>query len=271
MVILLGFFLFSKTKNAALGFVVTSPEAAEILCAIGAEGRIVAVTAECDYPPSLQQLPKVGSFSQISIEEVLGYNPKLVFATVPTQQAFIHDLAKLGVQTETVYMRTFDDLLRTIDRFGTLSDLESDASALSARLRTTIEQYTLAPDYRPWVYVEIGDHFWTASDNTFLGDMIRHAGGRVLFHDLPNDYGKASQEEVAARNPDVIFVTYPGVSTSDVRSRRGWQDITACKENRIITLEDIDADIVNRATPRSVDALRVLGELLHKVPVHDVE
>ncbi len=263
IVVLLFFFLFSKVKNAAVGYVVTSPEAAEILAAIGENQKILAVTNECDYPPFLRDKPKVGSFAQVSVEKVLSCNPKIVFATVPTQQAMIHDLQKLGVQTETVYIRTFDELLETIRHIGALTKRESRADQLADSLQSEIASRTIDPETRPWVYIEIGDHFWTASDRTFIGDMVRLAGGRVLFHDLPNDYGKVSQEEVAMRNPDVIMVIYPGVTSQDVKERRGWQNIKACVNDRIITLEDIDEDWINRATPRSVQGLRKLGELLH--------
>ncbi len=263
IVVLLFFFLFSKVKNAAVGYVVTSPEAAEILAAIGVNEKILAVTGECDYPPFMQEKPKVGSFAQVSIEKIVSYNPKIVFATVPTQQSMIHDLEKLGVITETVYIRTFDDLLETIRHFGMLTKRQRQANHLADSLQAEIAALTIEPETCPWVYVEIGDHFWTASNRTFIGDMVRRAGGKMLFHDLPNDYGKVSQEEVVARNPDVIMVIYPGVTKEDVKNRRGWQDINACVNDRIITLEDIDEDWINRATPRSVQGLRRLRQLLH--------
>ncbi len=266
MVVLLFFFLFSKVKNRAQGYVVTSPEAAEILAAIGVEDKIVAVTSECDYPPSLQDKPTVGSFSQISIEKVIAWNPKIVFATVPTQQAMISDLEKLGITTETVYIRTFDDLIKTIRRFGVLTKRNDVANQLADDLQQFIETVDIGPGPRPWVYIEIGDQFWTASDRTFVGEMVKLVGGRVLFHDLPNDYGKVSQEDVVMRNPDVILITYPGVTREDVMNRRGWQDVTACKTGRIYTAEDIDPDLIVRATPRSREAVVILGELLHRLP-----
>jgi iron complex transport system substrate-binding protein len=35
------------------------PSATEIICALGREDQLVGVTHECDYPASVQQLPKV--------------------------------------------------------------------------------------------------------------------------------------------------------------------------------------------------------------------
>lgn len=35
------------------------PSATEILCVLGLEGQLVGVTHECDFPPSVQRLPKV--------------------------------------------------------------------------------------------------------------------------------------------------------------------------------------------------------------------
>ncbi|HEY8394307.1 MAG TPA: BtuF-related (seleno)protein, partial [Thermaerobacter sp.] len=33
------------------------PSATELVCALGLEDRLVAVTHECDYPPSVRRLP----------------------------------------------------------------------------------------------------------------------------------------------------------------------------------------------------------------------
>jgi iron complex transport system substrate-binding protein len=46
-------------KTDEIRYVVLSPEIAEILSALGLEDRIVGLTDECTYPPSLQEIPRV--------------------------------------------------------------------------------------------------------------------------------------------------------------------------------------------------------------------
>ena len=72
-------------------------------------------------------------------------------------------------------------------------------------------------------------------------------------------YPVVSEETIIASDPDFILLPndmYP--STDAVMNRRGWQNITAVKNNAVII---INADIFTRPGPRIFEALETLQEI----------
>ena len=58
--------------------VTIAPNAAEIVAALGAVGRLVGVSEFCIYPPSLAALPRVGGLFNPDLESILRLNPDLL-------------------------------------------------------------------------------------------------------------------------------------------------------------------------------------------------
>jgi len=114
----------------------------------------------------------------------------------------------------------------------------------------------------PTIYIEIYDRpLMTASSNSFVGDVIIKAGLKNIFPDLPREYCAVSSEKVVELNPDIILITYPGVNKGDIKERLGWSTISAIKNDKVFTTEDIDPDIILRAGPRIVQGIRALSQL----------
>jgi ABC-type Fe3+-hydroxamate transport system substrate-binding protein len=69
---------------------------------------------------------------------------------------------------------------------------------------------------------------------------------------------------VIAADPQIIITTYPGVTKAQIAARKGWQNISAVQNGRIYTIQDIDPDIILRASPRFVQGIAKLQELIHE-------
>ena len=57
-----------------------SPANTEFACALGLEERLVGVTDYCNYPPQVEDKPKVGGFSDPNVEQIVAMEPELVLA-----------------------------------------------------------------------------------------------------------------------------------------------------------------------------------------------
>src|SRR5574341_1718561 len=62
------------------------PSATEMICALGLGDQLVGVTHECDYPPTVLQLPKV-THTLIPKESTSGQIDRLVREQLKTTQA----------------------------------------------------------------------------------------------------------------------------------------------------------------------------------------
>lgn len=254
----------SRTGKKADGtYVVLSPEVAEILCELGAEEDISGITAECDYPASLANKPKVGSFSSIDKEKIIALNPKIIFCSALEQESSAAELQKLGFRVEVVYPKSLAMLSKEILRLGKMTGRENTAIALSKKLETEVAQIKAQNEGkpRPKVYLEIyRDPLMSVSDASFVGELIEAAGGDNIFPSLERDYARVNPEAVIAARPE-IMICFSQDTQQNIVSRKGWQDIPAIRKGRIYFEAEINPDLIQRATPRSIQGIRALQEL----------
>lgn len=255
-------------KSNSERFVVLSPEVAEIMYYLGVSDKIIGVTLECDYPSQLQQIEKVGNFGQVSLEKILALNPDIVFTTALEQEDISVQLNKMNIKTIQLYPSNINELFIVIDSLASVCNAKSKADSLKTYLSTELNYFKKlaeSRDNKPKVFIEIyGDPIMSASNDAYLGQLLLLAGAENIFPSLIRDYARVSAEEVVRLNPEIIILTYPGVSVDDVKNRKGWSGIDAIKNNMIFTVDDIDPDLLLRAGPRNIAGIKSLIELLYK-------
>jgi len=256
-----------RNKSTENRYVVLSPEIAEILGYLGLEDRIVGRTVECDYPKSLHGIDIVGNFGQISLERVIGLNPSIIFASALEHNEIAAQLNRLNKRIYQFYPHNTPELMEIIMMIGILTDKEERAKELVYKMSARFSEFYLLAQQRenkPRVFVEIyGNPIMSVSNASYVGQLLMYAGAENIFPELPRDYSRVNAEDVVHLNPDVIILTYPGVSAVDVRNRRGWGEINAVMNNRIYTVEDVNPDLILRAGPRIVQGIDRLIEVLY--------
>jgi len=241
--------------------IILSPEVAEIVCAIGGEENILAVTNECDYPGILKSKEKVGSFSSPNIEKIIALHPDMIFISGLEQDVVKAQLKKLGLSVYQFYPKNVDELLLIFEKIGRLIGKEKSASEIIKNFRKELNAIPM-PTTKPKVYIEIYNKpLMTVSSNSFVGDLIEKSGGENIFPTLPRDYCRVSAESIVKRNPDIIIITCPAVTKAKIKNRLGWGRVNAIKYDRIYTVEDIDSDLLIRAGPRSIKGIKILSKI----------
>jgi iron complex transport system substrate-binding protein len=126
-------------KTDEIRYVVLSPEIAEILSALGLEDRIVGLTDECTYPPSLQEIPRVGAFGAIKTENVIALKPSLIFSSGLEQEGISKDLERLGYQVVSVYPKSVAEIYESIMRVGEITGTDKEAESLVQSMQSEID------------------------------------------------------------------------------------------------------------------------------------
>jgi iron complex transport system substrate-binding protein len=241
-----------------------SPEATEIIYALGAEKSLIAVVNESDYPPQAKDLPRVGSFSSPSYEGILGMYPDLVIATGHEQASFVGKLASTGVTVVAIYPKDVSVLLLDIKMLGNIYGRTAEAAALVQQIQSRLDEVRrlAANRPRPKVFVEIADQpLMTVAHGSLVDELITIAGGDNIGAGLPRPYCRIEPEQVLAANPDVIILAHGAATPAEVAARPGWQNINAVKNGRVIS--DIDPSLIFRAGPRIVDGAHALLYAFH--------
>lgn len=240
-----------------------TPANTEILFALGLRGRIVGVTAFCDYPPEAKQLPRVGDVN-ISVEKVLALKPDLVVASASASRKAIGRLESLRSTRLPVFAtdpNDFAGLYRDIRALGRITGQTHQAEMLVKSMQRRVEKVRKAVGKQAHIprvlYVLQTNPLWVAGSSNFIDELIRMAGGQNVAGGAGRGYCTYSSEKVIVRDPEVILTTKE--TAPHLFNLPGWSRVTAVRRKAIYIL----GEEAVRPGPRLVNALEKLVRLLH--------
>ena len=241
-----------------------APSVTEILFAIDAGERLVAVTDYSYYPVEAQLLPSVGSYSDPGLENILSYKPDLVIATASMNSPnLIHQLEKLDIPVYVMNPMSVEDTLTTITTLGQLSGHEAQAESLRNDIETRIDRIQQVTNQRETVTVLAAivlQPLMVAGPKTFVNSIINIAGGCNVVGDGPSRYPTWNFEALLAANPDFILLSpHPG-QPSVSSFFAPWKQLTAVTRQQIV---EINADWLYRPGPRMILGIEALAKTLH--------
>lgn len=238
------------------------PGITEMLCYLGAEEQIVAVSKHCDYPASVKGKPQV-MVQPFDAEAVLAQRADVLVAD---RRLHRRDLSVMRTRVRSILL---------LDTSRSLPQLASSMTLLAAMLNTD-EAKQRAADFRLRVaglvtrlsvdlpdppmrvlVVAQWDPLYVLGRGSLIDDLLRVCGCVNVACDLKsNASGTFSEELVLARRPDAI-VTLNGPPPD--RHRRRWRNVPAIEDGRVI---DGESDDLMRAGPRILDGLARLAKAL---------
>ena len=247
-----------------------APSNTELLFAMGLGDRLVGVTEYCNYPAEVDSIARVSGYSTLSLERIVATEPDLVVAARGNDLEGLQALRGLGIAVFALDIQSVDQLFSAIDRLDRLCSAGSAAAELAADLHRRIDavrRRVSVGDIPGVIWCYWGEPVYTAGQGTIIDDVIEGAGGRNVARQAPGAWPQVSIESIISWAPEVIITSYlPGGPSSmdeemeTVRSLEGWKTLPAVRTGRVYY---IDADILSRPGPRSVDALEKLAALLH--------
>jgi len=246
-----------------------APSNTEILFCLGLGDKVVGVTNFCDYPEEVKAIQKIGDYSEPNMEQIIALEPDLVLATA-FQEEQVKQMEKLNIPTLVIEPATIDEMLdESIYLVGKAAGAEEKASEVRESLKERVSDVlsktnNISESERPIVFYELyPSPIMTAGPGTFIDEIIWMAGGLNLAHDAESSYPEYSQEMIIAKNPDIILYSHHGTAKDNpeqIINRPGWQNVKAIKNGKVFY---IDGNIIQRTTPRLIDALEQIAKIIH--------
>ncbi|MBS3790095.1 MAG: ABC transporter substrate-binding protein [Candidatus Thermoplasmatota archaeon] len=255
---------FEEPPERIISFMASNTE---ILFHLEVGDRVVATDEYSDYPPEVNDLPKVGDSFSVDYETIIDLEPDVV-VTPWYNTEMIETLKDNNLTVVATASTTLEDVYSDMKLLGEMCGIENRAEEKVGDLRSEMENITedtrnLPKEERIDTFYITGiEPIYTPGNNTFQNTLIEKAGGRNIAGE-ENGWWTISEETIIAEDPEVIIA--PDRLEDDLEElveEDHWQDITAVENEEI---HYIDGDIMSRPGPRIVNAEENLTEIISEV------
>ncbi len=244
-----------------------APSITEMIYALDQQKYLVGATKFSDYPEAANQLPKIGSYVRLDLEKIISLNPDLCIAIKDgNPKVTVDRLSEMGIPVFAVSPYNTETVMEAVELLGDLLNARKKVNSLITDMRHRIKQVqdkVAKIDRHPRVFFQIGiTPIVSVSSNTFVDEIITLAGGQnVVTGSVP--YPRYSTEQVLNLKPEVFIIS--SMAGKDVFQKikaewEQWPQMPAVRDNRIYL---VDSNLFYRPTPRLVDALEILVQILH--------
>ena len=240
-----------------------SPTATEILFAINAGSKVVAVDNQSNYPASAPKTALSGYTP--NIESILSYNPDLVVVSYDPGD-LVSSLRNAGVKVLLQdAANTLADSYAQIAQLGAITGRRVSANAVISNMKKKIASALASIPNRGsnvTFYHELDDTYYSVTSSTFIGQLYSMAGLTNIADKADGaewGYPQLSSEYIVAKNPSLIFLADTGCcnqSKKTVKSRPGFGQVAAVKRNHIYVLND---DVSSRWGPRTASLIEAIA------------
>ena len=276
------------------------PSATEILCQLGLERQLVAVTHECDFPPSVKELPKITrtliptDASSSEIDRMVKSQVSERQALYTLDQALLAELhpdlivtqalcdvcavaeeevqaaaCALGKVPSVINLepQTLDELLSSILDVARVTGMVMAGERVVESLRGRVEAVALSAKASPsvilleWLDPPFACGHW-------MPELVRLAGGRELLGREGERSVQIDWEDVAAADPDVLLIACCGFDISrtlrdlaDAERSPLWRSLRAVRRGQVFVCDG--SQYFSRPGPRLVDSLELLSQIFH--------
>ncbi len=175
-------------------------------------------------------------------EQLAVRNPQLVLSA-PIWRKGEAAMKRLGMTVAYSDPRNVADVFTQTRRIGGLVGKRAAAERLAARQAAEVTAARRGIRKHPSVLLimGVGRTSYAMLANSWGGDLVRQAGGRLLTGGLTasGGYARISDEAVVARNPDII-IAVPHGAPSDIpklakylSNKAGWRATKAAKRHKV--------------------------------------
>jgi iron complex transport system substrate-binding protein len=177
-----------------------------------------------------------------SLEQLALRDPQLVLSA-PVWRKGVPGMRRLGIDVVESDPRSVAGVMTETRRIGAMVGRRAAADRLAKRQAREIAGARKGIRRHPTVLLimGVGRTSYAMLENSWGGDLIRQAGGRLLTRGLQasGGYARISDEAVVERDPDVI-IAVPHGAASDIPKlakylgdKAGWRTTKAARNHRV--------------------------------------
>ncbi len=246
------------------------PSNTEILFALGVGDKVIGATEYDTYPEEAKDIERVSDSVTFNTERIVALKPDVVIAystgNAETLDA-LKGLEDAGVKVFAIKSAaSFEDVYGDIQQIAEVMGVKDKGEQLNESIKAKIadvQAKVKTVETPKNVYLEISPKpdIYTTAAGTFQQEILDAANVNNVFGDQTG-WVKVSEEDVIAKNPQVILTTvnYVEDAVGEILGRDGWNTITAIQDKAV---NYIDTDISNRPGPRIGEAVEMVAKSVY--------
>ncbi|CEH34500.1 ABC transporter substrate-binding protein [Romboutsia lituseburensis] len=249
----------------------TAPSNTEVLVDLGLADKLVAVDKySTDIEGINKDIEKI-DFLNPDAEAIIALNPDIIIASGHNKTGSSEDPFKLIKEAgiSVVYIPSSESIQGIYDDIMFLADItdkKEKGQQIVDNMKKEVDEIKAIGETikdKKKVYFEIGPapNLYSFGNSTFLNEMIELVGAENVFKD-EKAWISPSEESVIDKNPDVILtnVGYIKNPLDEIKSRNGWNNITAVKDNKVFL---IDKNASSRPSHHAIKALKEMAVAIY--------
>lgn len=185
-----------------------APSVVELLYELELGDRLVGVGDYCEWPPEVEEKPRLGGLFDPHLEEITQLQPQLAIL-MPSEEQLAGHLDRLGVEVLTVPSESLEDIETAALAIARRFSVEDRGEVFVERWRAALAPRPL--DGRPRVLLTVSRSHGSLADvlsagpETFYDELLDRLGAINVFGDAEALYPQVSLEEVMQRLPDAVI------------------------------------------------------------------
>ena len=186
-----------------------------------------------------------------SVEKIASLNPTRVYAVSTLKDQYDQSFKEQGVKVTYLKLDSVADLEATLSSLGKQYYRQRQADYQIGLIKKAVKKAKARVHGRkPRVLILMGlpgANYMILTNRSYLGDLVRIAGGENIYHSDSQIYLSPSNDSLATKNPDVILrlehalpnVTLPQFK-QEFKKNSVWKTMKAVKTGRVYDLQQPD-------------------------------
>ena len=232
-------------------------------------------TTANEIPQRYRDVIKVGSPMNPSVEKITALKPTAVYSVTTLSDQFGKAFKAQHVTPHFLNLTSVAHLETTLTQLGKRYDRRSAAAKqvrkIQAAKQTARKRAQKRPAPRVLVIMGLpGASYMVATNRSYVGDLVRLAGGQNVFTSKTQEYMQPNDEAIQKANPQVILRlehAMPKMVTSqfnqEFKDNHMWATTDAVKHHRVYDLQEPVFDAT--ANMRVTTALDQVSHWLYPV------
>lgn len=216
------------------------------LYALGFQNKIIAQPSMDKFKvltkmyPDFKEIPDIGTFDKVNVEEALKHNPDIVIASVGSPDGN-KKLREAGIPVVEVLTGT-GNIERLKDEFSLMGEIFNNKERADELISYWDSKISFIKDRtddlteKTEVYYMLGDITHTNGKDLWGDDLISVSGGKNVAHEISKETKDVSLEQVIEWNPELIILSENEgkyMHVDDILNNPQLANIKAIEEQRV--------------------------------------